>query len=139
MTEIAERVTVMKVEEERLLAARSTDSTRASQQLFFVGLGDTALIFLLGWVTLSFSLLSAKTLEAANAALEAKVEERVAELREANDELQSFAFVVGHDLRSPLVNIMGFTSELESLRSSIFAHVGLGERNVETIRRELPI
>src|SRR6202048_3213180 len=34
-------------------------------------------------------------------------------LREANEEIQRFAHVVSHDLRSPLVNIMGFASELD--------------------------
>ncbi|MEJ1977895.1 MAG: histidine kinase dimerization/phospho-acceptor domain-containing protein [Acetobacteraceae bacterium] len=31
----------------------------------------------------------------------------------ANEEIQRFAYIVSHDLRAPLVNIMGFTSELE--------------------------
>lgn len=42
--------------------------------------------------------------------------ERTAELHESNDEIQRFAYIVSHDLRAPLVNIMGFTSELEALR-----------------------
>jgi signal transduction histidine kinase len=41
------------------------------------------------------------------------VRARTAELRRANDEIQRFAYIVSHDLRSPLVNVMGFTSELE--------------------------
>ena len=48
-----------------------------------------------------------------NANLERRVKERTAELAEVNDELQRFAYIVTHDLRAPLVNIMGFTSELE--------------------------
>ncbi len=55
----------------------------------------------------------------ANEGLEATVAERTAELRESNEEIQRYAYIVSHDLRAPLVNIMGFTSELEALRDEI--------------------
>ena len=58
-----------------------------------------------------------------NLNLETTVDERTAELREANNEIQRFAYIVSHDLRSPLVNIMGFTSELEELRTDIFKRI----------------
>ncbi len=45
--------------------------------------------------------------------------EAQAELKEANEEIQRFAYIVSHDLRAPLVNIMGFTSELETLRDEM--------------------
>jgi len=48
-----------------------------------------------------------------NEGLEQAVAERTADLTRANDEIQRFAYIVSHDLRSPLVNVMGFTSELE--------------------------
>jgi signal transduction histidine kinase len=48
-----------------------------------------------------------------NAGLEQRVTERTAALTRANEEIQRFAYIVSHDLRAPLVNIMGFTSELE--------------------------
>ncbi|MDR6950724.1 signal transduction histidine kinase [Ancylobacter sp. 3268] len=51
--------------------------------------------------------------EALNVSLEERVRERTAELGRANEEIQRFAYIVTHDLRAPLVNIMGFTAELE--------------------------
>ncbi|MCJ2053069.1 MHYT domain-containing protein [Methylobacterium sp. J-070] len=48
-------------------------------------------------------------------------EQRMAEadLRESNEEIQRYAYIVSHDLRSPLVNVMGFTSELEATRAEM--------------------
>ena len=51
--------------------------------------------------------------------LAAMLAERVSELDAANEEIQRFAYIVSHDLRAPLVNIMGFTSELENAREEI--------------------
>ena len=48
-----------------------------------------------------------------NSTLEQRVLHRTARLAEANQEIQRFAYIVTHDLRAPLVNILGFTSELE--------------------------
>lgn len=45
--------------------------------------------------------------------------DRVAELDEANEEIQRFAYIVSHDLRAPLVNVMGFTSELEAAQAEV--------------------
>ena len=56
----------------------------------------------------------------ANADLEETVAQRTAALKRANEEIQRFAYIVSHDLRSPLVNIMGFTAELETLRTELF-------------------
>jgi signal transduction histidine kinase len=38
---------------------------------------------------------------------------------QANQEIQRYAYIVTHDLRAPLVNIMGFTAELEGSLKSI--------------------
>ncbi len=61
-----------------------------------------------------------QALTKANADLEETVQQRTAALTRANGEIQRFAYIVSHDLRSPLVNIMGFTSELESLKLELF-------------------
>lgn len=49
-----------------------------------------------------------------NEDLEARVLERTEGLKRANDEIQRYAYIVSHDLRAPLVNIIGFTSELDT-------------------------
>lgn len=63
-----------------------------------------------------------------NAGLEERVRDRTADLAQANAEMQRFAYIITHDLRAPLVNIMGFTSELEGSAKSLQALVdGLNE------------
>ena len=57
---------------------------------------------------------SRQEVELLNLGLEARVAERTSALTRANQEIQHFAYVVSHDLRAPLVNIMGFISELEA-------------------------
>ncbi|MBS7739087.1 MAG: CHASE3 domain-containing protein [Chelatococcus sp.] len=59
-----------------------------------------------------------------NASLEERVRERTAELGRANEEIQRFAYIVTHDLRAPLVNIMGFTAELEQGVAAVQHFVG---------------
>jgi signal transduction histidine kinase len=70
-------------------------------------------------------------LESANAELqqgrdrlERAVQERTAELTLANEEIQRFAYIVSHDLRAPLLNIIGFTSELQTATATLndFVH-----------------
>ena len=58
-----------------------------------------------------------------NRDLEARVAERTVDLMRANEEVQRFAYIVTHDLRAPLVNIMGFTSELDASLEPINALV----------------
>ena len=70
-------------------------------------------------------------LERVNEVLEEKVARRTAALAEAGEEIQRFAYIVSHDLRAPLVNIMGFTSELETVGQAF-------GRFVETATPHLP-
>jgi signal transduction histidine kinase len=62
-------------------------------------------------------------LREANRQLETRVRERTRELQRSNEEIQRYAHVVGHDLRAPLVNIMGFTRELEDAAEVLKAYV----------------
>ena len=61
----------------------------------------------------------------ANELLEERVAARTAELVEANAEIQKFAYIISHDLRSPLVNIMGFASELATIRAELAPIIGI--------------
>ena len=104
-----------------LLAQRNVDE-QASLWLLYIVLGGAGVLVVLvalgsGWAIRRYtgSLASSRDdLRNANANLESAVDERTADLQRANDEIQRFAYIVSHDLRSPLVNIMGFTAELES-------------------------
>lgn len=57
-----------------------------------------------------------------NASLEGRVHERTEDLMQANQEIQRYAYIVTHDLRAPLVNIMGFTAELDGALNAIHSY-----------------
>jgi signal transduction histidine kinase len=72
--------------------------------------------------------------------LEERVEQRTHDLIEANQEVQRFAYIVTHDLRAPLVNIMGFTSELDAAVRPLQAYVladgdAVDEQDIHEARR----
>jgi signal transduction histidine kinase len=125
--EIASR---MRKEEERLFTQRTETADRTEQLASMVTVAGSGLVTLLAGISIFLVRRSTRARDDAEASLrdnnlnlEATVDERTADLREANNEIQRFAYIVSHDLRSPLVNIMGFTSELEELRSDIFRRI----------------
>jgi signal transduction histidine kinase len=127
MQSIATMLEDMRAAEENLLADRRRETQRTNNLSLAVTL--VGAFFIVAFGILSILLLrrtgkqreeARRALEGMNANLEETVAERTADLREANNEIQRFAYIVSHDLRSPLVNIMGFTTELEALRKDMF-------------------
>jgi signal transduction histidine kinase len=127
----------MRTEEERLLSFRTAAADRTARLASAVTVAGSGLVTALAGISIFLLRGSARArdhaemmLRDSNINLEAVVDERTADLREANDEIQRFAYIVSHDLRSPLVNIMGFTSELEELRADIFRRIAALRRAV---------
>ena len=120
----------LRAEEDRLFAQRTETADRTEQLASIVTVVGSGLVVLLAGISVFLVRRSTRARDEAEAALrdnnlnlEATVDERTSDLREANNEIQRFAYIVSHDLRSPLVNIMGFTSELEELRGDIFRRI----------------
>jgi signal transduction histidine kinase len=127
---IRELALAMREEEERLFAARNINADNSQKIASSVTIAGSCMVIALAALSIFLVRRSARARDAAesrlrdnNLNLETTVDERTADLREANDEIQRFAYIVSHDLRSPLVNIMGFTSELEELRGDIFKRI----------------
>jgi signal transduction histidine kinase len=120
----------MRAEEDRLFALRTANADRSQSLAASMTWIGSGFVVLLGGISIFLVRRSARARDEAearlrdnNVNLEVTVDERTADLREANNEIQRFAYIVSHDLRSPLVNIMGFTSELEELRGDIFRRI----------------
>ncbi len=130
MVRIGDIAGAMRAEEDRLFALRTVTADRTQQLASVVTVAGSGLVIALAGISIFLVRRSARARDDAesqlrdnNLNLEATVDERTADLREANSEIQRFAYIVSHDLRSPLVNIMGFTSELEQLRGDIFRRI----------------
>ncbi len=121
------------------LRGDTEDMTSGARYLSFATIVGAALVFVFGlgslFLVLRYTrdLLRARTeVQTLNATLEERVEERTIDLARANDEIQRFAYIVSHDLRAPLVNVMGFTSELEAGVATVerfFEEVQVDETN----------
>jgi signal transduction histidine kinase len=151
MNEVLSTIFTMLNDERALLMDRQAYSDRTNILLFIVNFFGGLVIAVLALASISLirkrsqqvahaheQLAAAHAeLAEANRGLEERVAERTADLREANDEIQRFAFIVSHDLRSPLVNIMGFTSELEALQTDIFSDAPRSPEQQAQLQREV--
>ena len=131
------------IDEARLAAERTAQSRQTNRLLLYVTLAGAAFIVLIGAASVGLVQRNARQRETARAELESTnvnleriVEYRTADLTEANEEIQRFAYIVSHDLRSPLVNIMGFTSELEALRADIFDQIRRLSADLENLKAQ---
>ena len=115
------KLAVMLAEERGLLQQRAKREANNSLELLSASVAAATLLALVALG--SFFLMrryandldvSQRALQAVNEGLEDAVKARTVELTRANEEIQRFAYIVSHDLRSPLVNVMGFTAELET-------------------------
>jgi len=112
-------------------------------------LGAVFIVLLTG-ISLILSVRHIRGIEAAqaeirrlNEGLEQRVLDRTSALTQANDEIQRFAYIVSHDLRSPLVNVMGFTGEIEAAIPPIAEHFAAPQdeqkrENARTALADLP-
>lgn len=128
---ILAQASLVRAEEQRLLAQRQQRSQTARQELLTaVGIAAALSVFLIVvlWVIstrAAAGLLAAqRELIAANESLEQRIEERTARIAEANAELRAFAHTVAHDLRAPLRNVEGFATALLEDEAPRLSEVG---------------
>ena len=134
---IADRMTA---EEDRLLQIREADQRRTLAAFYITVALAAVLLVIVGvgsiWIIVGYTrdlTNSRDALHRLNSNLEGAVRERTIDLQRANEELQRFAYIVSHDLRAPLVNIMGFTAELESAASRLSTMLDKAEQEAPAL------
>ncbi|MEO5866662.1 MAG: CHASE3 domain-containing protein [Sphingomonas sp.] len=140
MTEVRALGARMGGEERGLLAARDAE-LRQSVAIFYTILATAgALLAFVAIVTLVTVLRYTRDLNKSRDvlrdfadSLEELVAERTGDLTRANEEIQRFAYIVSHDLRSPLVNVMGFTAELDAATAAITDLIDRAEESAPEI------
>ncbi len=126
----------LEAELEAMLAKRAAAVNRGGQRLVGIDIAGLALVAGLAGLVANGVRRTLETLrearrlasqaydalEHSNERLDETVRARTADLTAANEEIQRFAYIVSHDLRAPLVNVMGFTGELEQAAVTLSAY-----------------
>lgn len=116
---------IIRAADERLTTGVGEQKANATLLRWFSIVGGVVIIIVVGGA--AFTVLRyTRELAAArdevgilNTGLEERVKDRTADLARANDEIQRFVHIITHDLRAPLVSIVGFTGELEGRLKSM--------------------
>lgn len=123
---------ILAISETELREAIDAQVTASSRLRWTTIIGAILILAMAGaacWTIISYTrelVATRREVEVLNVGLEERVRQRTDALVKANEEVQRFAYIVTHDLRAPLVNIMGFTSELEAMFKPIDAYVAAG-------------
>ena len=128
-TDLAAILNKSEAELREAMDAQITASTRLRWTTIIGAILILAMAGAASWTIISYTrelVATRREVETLNVGLEERVRQRTDALVKANEEVQRFAYIVTHDLRAPLVNIMGFTSELEAMFKPIDTYVAAG-------------
>jgi signal transduction histidine kinase len=130
MDDVRELTLRLRTRQDALLGQRLATASATGRILVAAQVGTVVLVLAISALTgygLYQNLIALRAaqgeLAATNLNLETIVASRTMALSRANDEIQKFAYIVSHDLRAPLVNIMGFTSELEAAARTVGRYI----------------
>jgi signal transduction histidine kinase len=154
MDRVRDAAAAIRADQRQKLLDRLTETAETGRILILAEIGTAILVIFIAlftgagfYRTIRALRATQDQLEVTNANLEGIVEARTGALRQANDEIQKFAYIVSHDLRAPLVNIMGFTAELETAAQTVGRFVNdriratpddVPAEIVETIEEDVP-
>lgn len=126
MDQVRDAAAAIRADQEQKLLTRLAIATQTGRIMVAAQIGTAFLVLVISLLTgasfyrnIRALKIAQEALTGANTNLEKIVATRTAALSQANDEIQKFAYIVSHDLRAPLVNIMGFTTELEAAAKTV--------------------